>query len=475
MLLNTSSGGYLAMYKHLYRFLPALLLIILLCGSAQATNLQITVQDAMDNTTIQQASVYLDNTVIGRTTNSGTFLLTHDGLSDLNLKVAKSGYEDWENTVGRNVTSLQVNMTPKTLVLKVQVYDSDSFAMLPNADVKLTTDNATVAAKTDSNGLATFAVRANTIYDIAISAPNYQSLVPKSVDIGTEDKSVQYWLMRSDRFSIIVTDKNKTPVQDADISIDSEIKGKTDPRGFLILQIERNKPHVIEVKKEGYQSYIERKTIGEDEAVLTVQISKVPIGAFVSVYDENRAPVEGAAVYLDNALAGYTDKYGKYVMGTILSGAYPLEVRKTGYITKKETITISKQGDEFTIDLPYEQANITVFVQDKDQKVIPAARVYINGNAIGLTNENGQISAQVKYNSANNITAQKDGYQTASIQNSVIIGNASSSVTVVLERNLDWGFIGLVLIGALCVLLIFGIIRHISNKPGRHIVRRKEI
>jgi hypothetical protein len=463
------------MYNHLFRFLPALLLIILLCGTAQATNLQITVQDSLDNTTIAQAAVYQAGVNVGRTTAGGTYLIVHSGLGDLNIRIVKSGYEDWQNTVGMNVTSLLANMTRKTLVLKVLLYDSDSFAMISNAEVKLTYNNATETKKSDSNGLASFAVMANTIYDIAISAPYYQSQVPRAIEIGAENKEVQYWLMRNDRFSVIVTDSSKNPIQGAEVYIDSQLKGKTDTRGFLILQVEREKPYVIEVKKDGYQSFVERKTIGADEALITIQISKVPIGAFVSVYDENRAPVEGAAVYMDAAVAGNTDPYGKYVFGNIVAGAYQLEVRKDGYVTVKKTITISKQGDAFTIDLPYEQADLTIYVQDKDQKVIPDARVLVNGNTIGLSNANGQIATKVKFNTVNNVTAQKDGYQAASVQRSILIGNASSSVTLTMERNLDWGFIALVVIGAAIVLLVFAAIRRMSNKPGRHIIRRNEI
>jgi len=463
------------MYNHLFRFLPALLVLILLCGTAQATNLQVTVQDSIDNITIAQATVYQDGVNVGRTTPAGTFLIVHSGLEDLNLKIVKSGYEDWENTVGMNVTSVLANMTRKTLVLKVVLYDSDSFSVIPNAEVKLTYNNATDTRTSDSNGIVSFAVMANTIYDVAISAPYYQSQAPKAIEIGAENKVVQYWLMRNDRFSFIVTDPNKTPLQSAEVFIDSVSKGKTDIRGFLTVQIERGKSYDIEVKKDGYQSFVERKTIGDDDALMTVQIAKVPIGAFVSVYDENRAPVQGAAVYLDSAVAGNTDSYGKYVFGNIVTGSYQLEVRKDGYVTVKETITISKQGDAFSIDLPYEQADVTVHVQDKDQKAIPDARVLVNGNAIGLTDANGQITAKLKFNTVSNITAQKDGYQTTSVQKSIIIGNTSSSVTLTMDRNLDWGFIALVVIGAGIIILVFAVIRRMSQKPGRHIVRRNEI
>jgi hypothetical protein len=463
------------MYKQLFRFLPALLVLILLCGSVQATNLQLTVQDSLDNTTIAQATVYQDGVNVGRTTSAGTFMIVHDGTSVQDIRVTKSGYEDWEQTIAANVTSQLVNLTRKTLVLKVKVYDSDSFANVPSAEVKLTTNNVTDTKTTDSNGLASFGVTANTIYDIAISAPYYQSQVPRSIEIGADNKEVQYWLMRNDRFSIIVTDTSNNAIQDATIYIDSVAKGKTDARGFLILQLEREKPYVIEVKKDGYQSFIERKTVGADEALITVQISKVPVGAFVLVYDENKLPIDGAAVYLDNTLAGNTDAYGKYIMGTITAGSYQLEVRKNGYVTKKESITISKQGDEFTVELPYDETELTVFVQDKDQKVVPGARVLLNGNDIGLTAENGQVSSKIQFNTVNNITATKDGYQPASATKTVIIGNATSSITVTLEKNLDWGFIGLVVVGAVIVLLVFALIRHMSKKPGRHVVRRNEI
>jgi hypothetical protein len=79
------------MDTHLFRFLSALLLLILLCSAVQATRLQVTVQDSVDNTTIPQATVYLDNVNMGRTTVVGTFFLVHDGLDDKILRITKNG------------------------------------------------------------------------------------------------------------------------------------------------------------------------------------------------------------------------------------------------------------------------------------------------------------------------------------------------------------------------------------------------
>jgi len=463
------------MYKYLIRFLSILLFVIVICGTVQATNLQITVQDSLDNTSISQATIYVDGANTGRTTSAGTFSFIHSGLYDLNLRVTKNGYDDWENTLASNLTSVLVNMTRKTLVLKVSLYDTDSLSPVPNADVKITANNATETKKSDSNGIASFAVKANTIYDIVITAPYYQSRVPSPVEIGADNKDVQYWLLRNDRFSFVVTEKENTPVPDAEVYLDSALKGTTDARGILILPLERGKPYAIEIKKAGYQSFIERKTIGEDEALLTIQISKVPVGAFVSVFDENQVPVKDAGIYLDNVFAGSTDQYGRYVFGSIVSGTYQLEVKKDGYVATEKKITVTKQGDDFILELPYEQVDLTVYVRDKDQKVIPDATIEVGGRFIGGTNENGQVVTKLKFNTLYNISASKEGYQPVFTKKEIILGNASGTVTLTMEKNLDWGLILLIVAGALGVLAVFAIIRRMSQKPRRHIIRRNEI
>jgi protocatechuate 3,4-dioxygenase beta subunit len=463
------------MDTHLFRFLSALLLLILLCSAVQATRLQVTVQDSVDNTTIPQATVYLDNVNMGRTTVVGTFFLVHDGLDDKILRITKNGYEDWENTIARNLTSVLVNMTRKTLVLKVSLFDTDSLAAVPNADVKITSENETETKKTDSNGIVSFTVKAHTLYDLTITAPDYQARSPPPVEIVAENKDVQYWLLRNDRFSFVVTDKTGNPVPNAEVYLNSALKGTTDTRGILVLPLERDSSYVIEVKKAGYQSFMERRTISGEEALVAIQLAKVPLGAFVSVFDENKNPVKDAAVSLDTVLAGHTDQYGRYVFGSITAGTYQLEVRKDGYVRTNKTISVTKQGDDFIIELPYEQVDLTVYVRDKDQKVIPDAKIELNSRSIGTTDENGQVVTGLKFNTLYNISASKEGYQPVITQKEIILGNSSGSLTFTLDKNLDWGFILLIIVGAVGVLVVFGIIRRISRKPRRHMIRRNEI
>jgi hypothetical protein len=199
------------------------------------------------------------------------------------------------------------------------------------------------------------------------------------------------------------------------------------------------------------------------------------VGAFVSVFDENQVPVKDASVYLDQVFAGSTDQYGRYVFASIVAGTYQLEVKKDGYVATEKKITVTKQGDDFILELPYEQADLTVFVRDKDQKVIPGATIELGGRFISTTNENGQVVTKLKFNTLYNISASKEGYQPVFTQKEIILGNASGTVTLTMEKNLDWGFILLIVAGAIGVLAVFAIIRRMSQKPRRHIIRRNEI
>ena len=93
------------MYSHKYRFLFALLCMILLCSSVQATALQISVQDSIDNTSIPYATVFLNGANYARANAFGQVYLTHSGLNDQNIQVSMTGYNDWNGLVDRNATT----------------------------------------------------------------------------------------------------------------------------------------------------------------------------------------------------------------------------------------------------------------------------------------------------------------------------------------------------------------------------------
>jgi hypothetical protein len=470
-----SRKRYFIMYGYRSRFLFVLLCLFILCSAAQATNLQITVLDSIDNVTIPHATVYVNGIDYARTSNNGQFLLVHNGLNDQHIRVTMLGYDDWEKTVAMNDTALLVNLSRKALTLTVKLYDSDNLGPVAGALVNISALNSTQGKQSGAAGTATFGVNASMLYSITITASNYQ---PRSttVDVGFEDKIVEYYLLSGNRFSFVVKDKDsKVPVSGAEIYLNAVLAGKTDERGILNTPVTRGKLYTIEIKKDGYKIVSESRIIGESDALYTTEIVKAPLGAFVYVYDESHSPLNGAEIYINGSLSGKTNEYGRGTFTDLVFGSYLVEVRKSGFIPSNRTLTVSNKSEDYTFTLSFENTGLTVYVQDKDLKNIPNATIALDGTVSGQTDDHGQFATKVKFNQIYNITASHEGYQSASVQKQVIQGNATSSVTISLEKTVDWGVIGIIVIVVIVVLVLFAAFRIFGKRPGRHVMRKNEI
>jgi hypothetical protein len=463
------------MYRQRNRFLFALLSILLLCSSAQATILQISVQDSRDNSTIPHATVFLNGDEYAKTNINGLVFLNHSGLNDLLIRVSMTGYEDWEKLVARNETVVFVNLSRKSITLKVNLYDSDSLGVVSGARVNISAEQMKQTNDTDVSGSVSFGVNATTLYSIDITSPGY---LPRSgiIGIGTKDEAVQYWMLPLNRYSFIVKDENgMTPVPDAEVRINNTLVGKTDSRGVLTTLITRNAVYTIDITKVGYQTFTQSRRISDTEALYSVALSKAPLGAFISVFDENRNPITGADVYINSTLSGTTNQFGRINFPDLISGSYNVEVRKTGYRTMNRTILITNKGEDFTFEIPLETADLTLFVLEKDQKIVQNATILMNGNIMGVTDDYGLFRTKVKFNTLYNITAVKDTYQPVSVQKQFAQGNATASLTLIMEKSLDWGIITIIVFGALGVLIAFGLIRMWRGRKRQPSVRRNDL
>jgi hypothetical protein len=463
------------MYRQRNRFLFTLLCTILLCSIVQATILQISVQDSIDNSTIPRATVFLNGENYARTNNNGQVFLNHSGLDDPLIRVSVTGYDDWEKLVAKNATSLLVNLSRKSITLKVNIYDSDTLGSISGALVNISSDYITQTKLTDISGSVSFDVNATIIYSLEIIAPNYLSR-SATVDMGTEDKDTQYLMLQANQFSFVIQDKSgMAAVPDAEVYIDNALVGKTNTRGVLTLPIIRGKVYTLEIKKNGYLTYTESREISQTDALYSVTLSKAVVGVFISVFNENRAPILGADVYMNGTFSGTTNQYGRLNIPNLISGAYRVEVRKAGYVAGNRTILVTNPNEDYTFELLFESVDLTLFVQEKDQKMVPNATILLNGNIVGFTDDHGQYRTQVKFNTPFNITAIKDTYQPAMVQKQFDQGNASASVTLIVEKSLDWGLISIIVIGAISVLILFAVIRILGGRKRKHVVRRNEI
>ena len=101
-----------------------------------------------------------------------------------------TGYDVWENLVAKNETSVVVNLSRKSLILKVNLYDSDSLGFVSGARINISAENLTQTKLADAAGSVVFDVNATTSYSIRITDPDYLSR-EGIIELGTEDKDVQ--------------------------------------------------------------------------------------------------------------------------------------------------------------------------------------------------------------------------------------------------------------------------------------------
>ena len=461
------------MYRHRTRFLFALLCIITLCSAAQATTLQLSVQDSLDNTSLSHATVFLDGNNIGWTSNTGQFMHMHSGLNDLNIRIVLAGYDDWTSTIAMNATSAIANMNRKSLTLNVKVFDSDTILPVYGANINLTANSITQTKQTDVLGSATFGVLAETLYSVDITAPNYQ---PRSgtIAVADVDKEVTYWLLSGTRFSIVVNDKDSsTPISGAEVRIDSVLVGTTDTRGILITPVSRGKFYTIQIKKDGYDTFAESRMITDTDALYEATLTKAPVGAFIFVSDQNKDSLTNADIYMNGTVVATTNQYGRANLPNLLIGTYTIEVRKAGYATTIQQVNVTKAGNDIPIEMSFETVGLTIYVQDKEQKNVPNASIIVNGATIGISDPHGEITTTLIYNIPYNITATKDGYLPTFVQKQVPMGNTSPTLTITLEKSTDWNLITLVGIGVIIVLALFAMIRILGRRNRRRVVIKK--
>lgn len=450
------------------RLIFLVLCLLLLAGGAQAATLYVNVFEKTTNVTaIPYASVFVNGALAGKTGNDGIFTFSHPGTSPITVKVMKAGYESWEEEVGMAEPSILVQLKKKELVLNIGIFDADSAIPIANSQVRVNGPNITESQKmTDMDGSVTFPVQALGIYNIQISAPNYQNR-NEILEMGMEGKNIQYLLIRGDRFSIFAKSAvDQTPVANAEVFIDGASKGKTDGKGILSLEIPRNKVYNIKITKPGFTDYFEKKLISENEAVVTASMAIAPYQASIFVFDETKAPIQGASIIIDGKTLGNTSPYGKYTFHDLLSGQYVLEVKHPGFSPMRREIGEDDLGKDITVELPFQQADLRIFVEDEGYHVIPGVSIALDGRNAGVTDDNGAYTTKVKVSTEYNITASMKGYKPVTMIAGIDPGNTTSTITLSMEKDLNVGiFLTAGLIIAVIIIIILVILLVVRRKP----------
>jgi hypothetical protein len=436
-----------------------LIACVLICGTAQAVNLRISVADEKNGDSLAGASIYVDGEYVGRSDSDGTFYYEHSGKRDLRLKVVRDGYQDWTDRVDADRTRLWVDMIRKDETLTIEVYDAVTLNPVVGARVRIEGDGTSRSATTDRDGSADFTVRTGVDYNVEIRASDYYDL-SKSVRLENTGKIVQYWLFRKDLLGIQVRDaETSEPVEGAEVFIDNARAGLTNSDGNLPLHLQREKRYSLKVTAPDYRPYQEERYLEEEDALILVHLSRSAYPVSITVFNEVMKPIAGAEIYLDGTLKGETNQYGRFMLADVHAGTYEITVKAPGYTEWQETRQVAGEGEDIVVKLDYDRASVTIRAEDPDQKAIADAVVVIDGQVVGVTDGLGCLRTALATNREYAVTATCEGYENVSVDVEIPLGTSEFTVPLVMEETVNvWlivagvGVVAAVLLGV--VLLV---------------------
>ncbi|TAJ45284.1 carboxypeptidase regulatory-like domain-containing protein [Methanofollis fontis] len=462
--------------KPRFALLFVLIAMMLLVGAVQALGLTITVRDGDDNAYVQGASIYVDGAYEGITDSYGEFYFYHTYDSRFSLRVVRSGYEDWSDTIDEDDTSVTVLLEPDTVDLEVVVYDADSIEPISGAWIEILAGGGSVveSGRTNSLGLASFDVDAEGEYVVEIEADDYEGIT-RDLEMDGEARTVQFWLYPTGRFAFRVLDaQTSDPIANATITVGGTVRGTTGSEGTLATVLDLGRSYLVGVTHPSYREYAQEVYIAEDSVVTDVFLSKSTYPLFISVFDTEKKPIEGATVTVDGSVAGTTDAYGRFSLGSVVAGSHAIGVSADGYASWQGTCTSFDQKSDIVAELAPIPVPVSVLAEDSEHRPLQGAAVAVDGVVKGSTAVDGSIALSLTPG-VYNISASHEGYRTAYLDRQIAVGSSGESLMMTLDADgiplwILGAVAGVLVVAVIVVPVVLGKAKGLTlrrKKPGR--------
>lgn len=422
----------------------ALLSLIFCTGTVVGVTVIVSVHEKAGNLTpLPSAMLYADGALVGKSNSEGMIEFSHPGTENVRILVQKIGFSPWDGEIDVNTTTLDVEMSRKDVPLIIQVYDTDTMVPLEGAHVSIRDTTMQNTTSTNANGIASFNVTAESVFTVKVEATHYHGF-SSQVEVGLDQKTVQALLFRDDRFSVLVQESGSgTPLPGANVLVDGVDRGATDPKGIVTLALPREKIYTILVRAEGYEEYNEKQIVGNNQAFITVALKKSPYSIFISVYNEEKIPVENASILINGVVKGKTNTFGRVQVTDLTIGNYSLEIRNPGYTTLRQPVRVTAQGEEISVEMIYQHVNVTVRTLEEGAVPVPGTKIFLNGDEKGITDEGGALPVSLRLEKPYVISAEKAGYTVVKIEKNVTSLNETGPLLIPMTKSIDWLLVGI--------------------------------
>lgn len=331
----------------------------------------------------------------------------------------------------------------------VEVFDAtNGNSPIKDAHVVISSGSNTYSGYTLQSGIAEFSsIEYPEDYTIKVSKSGYKS-VTQSHYFSEDDKRAPIYLISETPVMITVTSVDNHPVSGAEVIINQKSVGKTDGNGRIHVSMGRDENNAIEVVAESYIPQKKNYFIEKNQTTLSIQLTDSQVTPLIIVYNDDKSPVQGAAISISNNLVAYTDSYGQAQLSTYKAGKYPVDVNANGYLPFSGTIEFTDTNTSATITLNTTSSTLTIMTLAGNAPV-PNTVIYFDGQIKGMTDASGIYTTDVAPNTKLYISASHEGY-TADSRTYVMNPDSSNKIIIQMKQNISYTLIG---IGALAVIV----------------------
>ena len=249
--------------------------------------------------------------------------------------------------------------------------------------------------------------------NVRVTAAGYQEFNQTVSIQGGQTVTVNANLQQISTNGVLAVNVNPN---NANVYVDGVLVGKGDTR-INIPAGQRN----VRVTANGYQEFNQTVNIQAGQTVsVTANLVAIQQNGVLQVFAPN-----GAAIYVDGVLVGRGN-----LSLNIPAGTRNVRVTLDGYQEFQQTVTI-QNGQTVTVT-----ANLTPIAREGSLLIrsnIPGARVFINGNEIGVIGQDGTLSVQGLPSGSHELTLVAPNYRTFTA-NFNISGGQTTQITAQMSR-----------------------------------------
>lgn len=194
--------------------------------------------------------------------------------------------------------------------------------------------------------------------------------------------------------------------------------GTTDATGKYRKPIEPTDAYEMKVAKDGYLSYTKTLIIPADNSVTyrsTVELKTNREPIYFHITNTSDVGIPKATVTLNKGtkkeITGETDATGTVKLGVERGVVTNISITSDEYYNKTLPVTIASGESDYTIILDRATVSAVITVYNKGNTTVSGARVYLNGEFIGVTNERGKCTVPEGTDAGkHNLMVNADGY-----------------------------------------------------------------